>query len=205
MPVSRASPLMRAFSFRSEPANEDHERRRKPSDIPSEPVRCLYKPHLAILQAMALASLATKPPADRSEAARERSARGKVTGRLKVALDEMIWKGTKRADAATAAKISEHSLYVALQKPHVKAYYLAQLEVLRLSERSRSLFRLTELRDQDDNKMVAFNAAKELAGGSADEQSGAQRQAMPGLVVVVNTVQRSVATSQPPLITVDDA
>jgi hypothetical protein len=150
-----------------------------------------------LFHTMALASLADKPPANRSESAKERSAPGKVTGRLKLALDEMIWKGTKRADAAKVAKISEHSLYVALRKPHIKAYYLEQLDVLRLSERSRSLFRLAELRDQDDNKMVAFNAAKELAGGSVDEQQGGSTQQLPGLVVVVNTVQRSLNTGQP--------
>jgi hypothetical protein len=48
---------------------------------------------------MALASLADRSPTTPAEAAQDRSAPGKVTGRLKRALDAMIWQAMKRADA----------------------------------------------------------------------------------------------------------
>lgn len=142
---------------------------------------------------MALASLAERTPTTPAEAVKERSAPGQVTGRLKRALDAMVWQGLTRAAAAKHANLSEHSLYSALRKPHVKAFLLAEMDVLRTSERTRSIHRLAELREQNDNKMVAFNAAKELAGTSESSQSGANTARIPGLVVVVNAGVPAVA------------
>jgi hypothetical protein len=120
----------------------------------------------------------------------------KITRQVKTAIEAMVWQGLKRADAAQAAEMKDNSLYVALRRPDVKSHYLQELEVLRLSERARSVFRLTELRDQDDNKMVAFNAAKELAGGSQDERSAVNSQSLPGLVVQIN-VQSGTVLPEP--------
>lgn len=128
----------------------------------------------------------------------------KLTPAVARAIDIMVWQGKRFNEAAQEVGLTSRAMRLALQKPHVLAHMKREMQVLRESERPRSICRLTELRDQDDNKMVAFNAAKELAGSSADEQSSAQRQAMPGLVVVVNTIQRSAPTSQLPVITVND-
>jgi hypothetical protein len=128
----------------------------------------------------------------------------RISGRNKLAIDSMVWDGLKRSDAAEKAGLKDHALYVALTKPHVKAYYLRQLEVLRLSERARSVFRMTELRDQDDNKMVAFNAAKELAGSAEDTRQGAQAQSLPGLVVQIN-VGSGTRLTQPTATIIDNA
>jgi hypothetical protein len=124
-------------------------------------------------------SSAPTPPAKQQRSSQLR-------GKLKAAIEAMVWDGLPRKDAAAKAGMTEHGLYKALRKPPVKAAYLAELDVLRTSERARSVFRLTELRDQHDNKMVAFNAAKELAGSAHEAQNGAQTQALPGLVVVIN-------------------
>jgi hypothetical protein len=116
----------------------------------------------------------------------------RVTGKIRVAIEAMVWDGLPRAQAAEKAGISEHGLYKAFRKPPVKAFYLKELEVLRSSERARSLFRMVELREQDDNKMVAFNAAKELAGSAEDQRAGAQAQSLPGLVVQINVTQQRI-------------
>ena len=48
-----------------------------------------------------------------------RSYPGKVTGRLRAALLDMVWKGSRRDDAAKANNMSIHGLREALRKPHV--------------------------------------------------------------------------------------
>jgi len=149
---------------------------------------------------MALASLADRSPVPAAEAAKDRSAPGVVSGRLKCAMDALIYEGSDRATAAKKANMSEHSLYAALRKPHVLAYYREGLEVLRNSEQARSIHRLAELRDQNDNKMVAFNAAKELAGTPEDQRAGVGMQSAPGLTVVINVPIGTPLTHAAPLI-----
>jgi hypothetical protein len=105
-------------------------------------------------------------PSPQAIAAKNRSAPMKVTGRLKHALDLMVWKGARRAEAAEGAGMTDHSLRAALKKPHVKAAYLAELEVLRTSERARNIHALVDVRDGKDhsNPMARVNAAKALEG-----------------------------------------
>jgi hypothetical protein len=95
-------------------------------------------------------------------AAKERSGKLTVSGKLKVALDEMLFKGSRRADAAIAAGMTDHGLREAFKKPHVKAYYNAGLEVLRTSERARNISALAQVRDKSGNDMAIVSAAKAL-------------------------------------------
>jgi hypothetical protein len=53
------------------------------------------------------------------------------SGKVREALDLMIWSGHHRDDAAKAVGLLPKSLYNALRKPHVKQYYAQGLEVLR--------------------------------------------------------------------------
>jgi hypothetical protein len=105
-------------------------------------------------------------PTRQAIAAKDRSAPMKVTGKLKHALDLMVWKGARRAAAAKQAGMTDHSLRAALKKPHVKAAYLAELQVLRESERARNIHALVEVRDgkQHSNPMARVQAAKALEG-----------------------------------------
>jgi hypothetical protein len=133
---------------------------------------------------MSLIEVNTSPQAI---AAQDRSAPGKVTGKLKRALDAMIWQGLNRAEAANQAGMAEHSLYVALTRPHVKAYYRQQLDVLRTSERARNIHTLAEVRDQKSNQMARVQAVKALEQ-LADDESTARTAAYrfaPGVVIVV--------------------
>jgi hypothetical protein len=115
-----------------------------------------------------------------------RSYPGKVTGRLRAALLDMVWKGSRRDDAAKANNMSIHGLREALRKPHVKAFYLAELGVLRESERPRTFHRLTALRDQDENRNAAVAAAKALEQIS-DEQllARSSNSPTPGVTIVI--------------------
>jgi hypothetical protein len=108
-----------------------------------------------------------------------------VTRKVKAAIDAMVWEGLKRADAAAKGQLTDHSLYVALTRPHVKQYYMQQCEVLRLSGRARRIHRLETISEQDDNKQAAVNAIRALDQiPDADQVAGAAR-ATPGVTIII--------------------
>lgn len=109
----------------------------------------------------------------------------KISGRNKVAIDAMVWEGLNRRDAASKAGLKDHALYVALSKPHVKAYYMRQLDVLRTSERARNVHTLTDVRDQTSNQMARVQAVKALEQIDDVEHSSRGSQALPGLQIVI--------------------
>src|SRR6516164_5705692 len=123
-----------------------------------------------------------------------RSYPGKVTGRLRAALLDMVWKGSRRDDAAKANHMSIHGLREALRKPHVKAFYLGELGVLRESERPRTFHRLTALRDQDENRNAAVAAAKALEMLD-DVQTSRPNMPSPGVTIRVISVNALPPTS----------
>lgn len=137
-------------------------------------------------------------PTRQQLAARDRSAPGKVTGKLKTAIDAMVWRGLKRDEAAATAGLTDHGLYVALSRPHVRAYYLSQCEVLRTSGRARRIHRLEQIAEQDDNKQAAVNAIKALDYQEDQQAAARQTQTTPGFVIVVQ--QPAALTAHQPLI-----
>jgi hypothetical protein len=124
-------------------------------------------------------------PTRQALAVRGRSAPHRVTGKLRAAISAMVWQGHKRADAATAAGMTDHGLRSALRKSHVKAAYLAELDVLRTSERARSVHALVDVRDGSDNAMARVAAAKELERSTSEQGPFVGAPIRPGLVIVV--------------------
>jgi len=118
-------------------------------------------------------------------AAIDRSARRKVTGRLKRALDAMVWDNNTDSEAAVIAKMNVLSIRNALQRPHVKAYYLAQREVLRARESARNIHTLINVRDQTSNQMARVQAVKTLEQISDDPIAQSARMTTPGIVIVL--------------------
>jgi hypothetical protein len=118
-----------------------------------------------------------------------------VGGKLKAAIEAMVWQGLPRKQAAEAAEMTEHGLYKAFRKPPVKAYYLAELDVLRTSERARNFHRLCDIRDAGNN-MPAVNAIKALEQIADDAGSGSTaRQSLPGVVIqIVNNADSDRST-----------
>jgi hypothetical protein len=103
--------------------------------------------------------------------AKGRAAPGRVTGKLKAAIDRMVWFGDRRPDAATAAGLTDHGLRSALRKPHVLGYLRSELALLREGERPRNVHRLAALRDQDDNRNAAVAAINVLEKLTDDPRS----------------------------------
>jgi hypothetical protein len=87
----------------------------------------------------------------------------------------------RRPQAAQASGMTDHGVREALRKPHVKAYLLEQMQVLRDSERPRNIHRLAEIRDAANN-MPAVQAIRALEE-MHDPAAGAKHQTTPGLVI----------------------
>lgn len=122
---------------------------------------------------------------DMARASTKQSRSIRVTGKLKAAIDAMVWDGLPRKQAAAKAGMTEHGLYKALRKPPVKAVYLSELEVLRTSERARNIHALVDVRDST-NQMARVQAVKALEQLSDEQQANAQRVQTPGLVIQIN-------------------
>jgi hypothetical protein len=128
-------------------------------------------------------------PTRQAAAIEGRSRRGAVTGKLKAALDLMVWDNMKRKDAAEKAGLADSSLRFAFRKPHVMGYYHAELAALRLNLRAKNVHRLDTIADDSKNDMARVAAVKalEIITDQADERTrpGAQT---PGLQIII--VQR---------------
>jgi hypothetical protein len=136
------------------------------------------------------------PPLSRQAlAARDRSLPGRVTGRLRVALDAMVWEAASRKEAAEKAGMTDHSLHQALRRPHVMAYYRSECEVLRLSGRAKRLHRLEALGGQDGNAAVAaIKAAEQIGDEQATSPNGIIQR--PGLVIVIQERETRPVTAE---------
>ncbi len=135
----------------------------------------------------------TPPPAKPDDGLKSR--RMQVTGRLKVALDNMVWAGMKRDDAAQAAGLTPHALYSALRKPHVKQWYLAECEILRTSGRARRIHRLEEIGEATSNLNASVQAIRTLDAPDAANSPGGSSGSptTPGLTIQIITAPQTVA------------
>jgi hypothetical protein len=100
-----------------------------------------------------------------------KSARNGVSGRLKAALDDMTWNGTPWEDAAKKANLTVRAMRLAMKRPQVLKYLRAERGVLLASASAQNLHALQKLRDQDENRAAAVQAARTLEG-LASEQFG---------------------------------
>jgi hypothetical protein len=127
-------------------------------------------------------------PTRQAAAIEGRSGRNKVTGKLKVALDLMVWQGIKRAEAAAQAGLADNSLQVALRKPHVLAHYTAELAALRTSLRAKNVHRLDGIAESSGNDMAKVSAIKtmEALADQADAVAKPGQQQLPGMVIIIN-------------------
>ena len=85
----------------------------------------------------------------------------RLTARVRQAVELMVWDGKPYNEAATEAGLTVRAMRLALARPHVMAFYKAELQVLRTSEEPRSIHRLAQIREAANN-MPAVVAAKHL-------------------------------------------
>jgi hypothetical protein len=150
----------------------------------------------------------TTAPTRQAAAIPGRSRRNAVTGKLKAALDAMVWEGLKRNDAAKAAGLAESSLRFALRKPHVLAYYRAECDALRNSIKARNLHRLDTIADDSKNDQARVAAIKviEQISDVADQHQRPGEAQSPGVVIqIINAPAPALAGISPPMIEIAPA
>lgn len=128
-------------------------------------------------------------PTRQAAAIEGRSGRNKVTGKLKVALDIMVWAGKPRAEAAAEAGLADSSLRFALRKPHVLAHYNGELAALRTSLRAKNVHRLDGIADSSGNDMAKVSAIKamEALADQAEATTKPGQQQVPGMIIVISS------------------
>jgi hypothetical protein len=119
----------------------------------------------------------------------DRSKPKQVTGRLKTALDLMVWEGAPYDEAAKAVGLAARSMRKALERPHVLAYLAAGKKQLRASESARILRRLVILAHQDDNKNAAVAACRAVEHIPEEEGPRHGQAQVPGFVIVLREQQ----------------
>jgi hypothetical protein len=110
----------------------------------------------------------------------------RMTTAVRTAVLAMVHDGLCRGDAAAKAGLSEHGLYQALRRPLVRRLYNSELEVVRSSGRARTLHRLEELRDQDENRNAAVKACQVLEQlADLPQNTNSRGQLSPGLIIQI--------------------
>jgi hypothetical protein len=143
-------------------------------------------------------------PTRQAEAVKGRSQRLKVSGKLRVALDLMVWSGTCRADAAEEAGLVDASLRSALRKPHVLAWYNSELAALRTSLRARNVHRLDTIASDSKNDMSRVAAIKTLKAITEQaEQHQRPNDQQPGVQIVIVQPAAEPKILNPAIITIE--
>jgi hypothetical protein len=96
----------------------------------------------------------------------------RVTGKLKAAIDLMIWEGKPWNEAAMTLKYSTRSMRLALEKPHVIKYLRAQRGIRLAQMSGENLQALQNARDQQSNPAASVQAARALEALAFDGDGG---------------------------------
>lgn len=121
----------------------------------------------------------------------------RISKRLREAIRLMVEEGLTRAKAAETAGMTDHAVYCALRKPHVRALRREFVGALRESAASRTIARAEQLADGAESEHVRNDANKFLASLDVDtspvqrsEQTVTHRNLGPGLVIVISGDER---------------
>ena len=150
--------------------------------------------------------MADQLPITRQKAAiAGRSRRNAVTGKLKTALEAMVWEGLERKAAAERAELADSSVRFAMRKPHVLAFYNAELTALRTSLRARNIHRLDGIANESKNDMAKVASIKvlEQIADVADQHHRPGETQSPGVCVVIVQPAPPPAGISPATITID--
>lgn len=116
---------------------------------------------------------------------RSRSQPGRIEGKLKTAINDMVDNGTPWQQAAENAGLHMRNMRLALEKPHVIKYLRAAKQVSRERVSAANIFKLAEIRDQAENKMASLGAIKLLEQIEDEQAKSIGSQRSPGLQVVI--------------------
>lgn len=128
--------------------------------------------------------------------------KARISKRLREAIRLMVEDGLTRAKAAETAGMTDHGLYSALRKPHVRALRRELVGALRESAASRTIARAEKLADSAESEHVRNDANKFLASLDPDtapinrnESTITHKGIGPGLII-------QIGASEPPALVV---
>lgn len=114
-----------------------------------------------------------------------RNERRSITGRMKIALDSMVFEGIAWDKAGPQAGLTVRTMRLAIERPHVIRYLRQQRDVFRASVCAGNISALAKLRADSGNAMAQLGAIKVLEQMGDDAQPGAAPKQAAGMVIVV--------------------
>ena len=129
-------------------------------------------------------------PSRKALAARSRSGRNRVSGKLREACMLMA-EGMSYAEAAKAVGMTTRGMRMALERAPVIAFLRAQRLVLRASMSGQNLAALARVRDQQSNPMATVRAVQAIETLDSDQGPLGSHQPVPGLTIVIQAAPPS--------------
>jgi hypothetical protein len=108
----------------------------------------------------------------------------KIGAQLRAACDFMVYAAMSWDAAAVKAGLKVRGMRKALRRPHVLKYLRDERQVLLAAISTATPLRLAQLRDQDENRNAAVNAARTLEGLDADMPMRGGQATAPGFVLI---------------------
>jgi hypothetical protein len=132
----------------------------------------------------------------------------RVTGRLKAALDAMVFGNADGIPldyvaAGRTVNLSARSMRRALERPIVRQYLKTQKQVFREAASAANIQSLVRIRDAGRNETARVNAIKVLEDlGDQEHQRAASPVMSPGLSIVIQNVVPSSPAAPAPMLDV---
>jgi hypothetical protein len=156
-------------------------------------VRCYRPPRRRIVRDM---NTGIAPPSHQAISAQTRSRPGRVTGRLKLAIDAVVEEGLDPYEAAAKVGMHARSMRLALNRRHVLAYLRQQREVLRQTASAQNIHHAIAMRAGSTNEMAKLGAMKFIEAIEDEVQRRGHVPALtPGLVIQI--VNNSAPSREP--------
>jgi hypothetical protein len=121
----------------------------------------------------------------------------KMTPQVRAACDFMIFEAMSWDAAAVKAGVPARSMRRALHRPYVLKYLRDERQVLLAAISTATPLRLAQLRDQDENRNAAVNAARTLEGLDTDTPHRGGHASAPGFVIVFNSPLSALPAGEP--------
>lgn len=125
----------------------------------------------------------------------------RIRGRLREAIELMVYEGLVRKAAAERAGMTDHSLRCALNRDHVRAFRTSLFRAMVNAEAERSVAVMVQLRDTSSSEHVRLEAAKQLAalGGVKPPETpkNTRPDAIPGYIIDLTPTEVIEGQPQP--------
>ena len=129
--------------------------------------------------------------ADNTRLARNKTPTPRISRRMKRAIENIVHDRMALNEAAQANGFTTRTMRLALERPHVLAFYKQQVDVFKDCRLARNYHRLADIADAEDN-MPAVNAIKAMMMIS-DEQTNNKQTTAPGVTIRIVNVTATPA------------